>query len=368
MYSVDQVFQDNERLKEENEVLRQELSQLNMMCQVLTNQVAELDNEKKAEGSPDRGEEGEDEQGNRGPREHLGAGLEEKGDDSEDEDEVSISQSEEYRENVMRLKQEYELLTAMMNIQKQEFDTMEKTIQEKDQEIGRLESTLMETEQRANMLEEGQALLNSASISQQQDIRFLRAENERLQQLLKQSSSEVRTLESSLREKNERVSTLERELAKEKAKDRECVFSSQTEGVELAQLRQTTKKLEKEVRQTRDFCQQEIEKEHKKALTQSGLTEFMRLLGEVLRSGKVEEITDCQLCRMKHDEEHSDCDGYCCLQEVAEMVNECNQKESEVSKKLESKMELQYHSAIQKRELIIVALLSILLIRIFRFF
>ena len=193
MYSVDQVFQDNERLKEENEVLRQELSQLNMMCQVLTSQVAELDNEKKAEGSPDRGEEGEDEQGNRGPREHLGAGLEEKGDDSEDEDEVSIIQSEEYRENVMRLKQEYELLTAMMNIQKQEFDTMEKTIQEKDQEIGRLESTLMETEQRANMLEEGQALLNSASISQQQDIRFLRAENERLQQLLKQSSSEVRT-------------------------------------------------------------------------------------------------------------------------------------------------------------------------------
>ena len=122
------------------------------------------------------------------------------------------------------------------------------------------------------------------------------------------------------------------------------------------------------MRQTRDFCQQEIEKEHKKALTQSGLTEFIRLLGEVLRSGKVEEITDCQFCRMKHDEEHSECDGYCCLQEVAKMVNKCNQKENKTCKEVESKMELQYHSAIQKRKVIIVILLSILIIHIFRFF
>ena len=237
MYSVDQVIQDNERLKEENEVLRQELSQLNLMCQLLTNQVEELDNENRVEGSPDRDEEVDGEQRNREFGEHRRAGLEEKGDESEEEEEVSLIQSAEYFEDVMKLKQEYELATAMINIQKQEFDVMEKTIQEKDQEIARLGSTLMETEKRVNVLEEGQAMLNSVSISQQQDIRLLRAEKERLQQLLKQSSLDVSTLESNLRDKKERVSTLERELEKEKAKDRECVFSSQTEGVELTQLR-----------------------------------------------------------------------------------------------------------------------------------
>ena len=368
MYSVDKLFQENEKLKEENKILKQELDQLNIMCQLLTSQVEDLEKENLTEGSPDKDGDIDRKQENQASGEQKRVGMKEEGDGGEDDIEISFSQSAEYYEDIMRLKQEYELATAMINIHKQELDAMEKTIQEKDKRIGELESVLMNTKKTVSKLEDGQAVLDSVSISQQQDIRSLKAENERLQQLLKQSNSEIDTLKNNLQEKNVMISKLEQELEKEKAKDRECVFSSQTEGVELVQLRQTAKKLEKEVRQTRDFCQKEIEEEHKKALAQSGLTEFMRLLGETLRSGEVEEITDCQLCRMKHDKDHTECEGYCRLQEVAKMVNECNQKESEISKKLSSKMDLQYNSAIQRRELSIVILLGILIILILRYF
>lgn len=279
------------------------------------------------------------------------------------EEEIAALEAE-YGEKIIELKYALEIAEASNVVKSQQLEGLEKKIQVMESSALSLKETLAEREKSIAELEAEQEKLRTSMNAQEQSNSTLEAENKRLADDLAKGKTVIDTLNHEVRSEKNKGEELQEALKKEKEKDRECVFSSTTEGIELTHLRQANKRLEKEVRQTRDFYIKQIEKERQAALDESGMNEFVHLLEDTIQSGKTPFISECKLCKKAHKDGQSDCKGFNCLCDVAKVVEEQRQRKNGFREELEKEMEFKYQSTIQKREIIILILSIILALRI----
>lgn len=188
-------------------------------------------------------------------------------------------------------------------------------------------------------------------------------------QLLQSLKTTREMLEQSVNSLQAKVSSLEKQLETERKKDHVCVFSSSTEGVEASQLREANRRLEKEVRMTREECKRQIEESKRDQSQMNWIHEYASFLGRIMRGERVSRDLKCLHCRSVVSDVLergvSSCDVCNTVLEVSRAAKreaKSRKERDDWKKKVEMEVDMNYKQMIQKRDIALFLLVTLLVV------
>lgn len=266
------------------------------------------------------------------------------------------------------MSQETEFHNAIASVHTTKVKEMEK---EKEEAFGKLEKSEAECKSKQTKVDDLTSQLSSLRDNHVLlQKRLEESENRQTDKQLLQSLKTTREmLERSVSGLQAKVSSLEKQLEAERKKDHVCVFSSSTEGVEAAQLREANRRLEKEVRMTREECKRQVEESKRDQSQMTWIHEYVSLLGRVMRGERVSRDLRCLHCRSVIGDVLERGVSSCDVCNVVLEANRAAKREAKSrkerddwKKKVEMDVDLNYKQMIQKRDIALFLLIILLAI------